>query len=117
MPRQKKCLEEPAVITNLFNLKESASDSLYFNDIKTFVTITFNQELLPYQNDSLTIQYENGMLSSEETLAETTLDSLVFTNADNTLTVNLNNYQDALPDILDINIPNEDCSVLERITY
>jgi len=96
-------------LTNkLFNLKESASDSLYFNDIKTFVTVIFNNELLSYQQDSLTIQYENGMLASEETLNETTPDSLIFSNIDNTFTINLNNYTGTLPDNLDITINNTD---------
>ena len=96
-------------LTNkLFNLKESASDSLYFNDIKTFVTVIFNNELLPYQNDTLTIQYDNGMLASEEILTERSPDSLVFSNEDSSFTVNLNNYAGGLPDNLDITINNTD---------
>ncbi len=96
------------ISNKLFNLKESASDSLYFNDIKAFVTVIFNNELLPYQQDTLTIQYENGMMASEEALTETSADSLIFSNEDSTFTVNLNNYQGALPDNLDITINNQD---------
>lgn len=90
----------------LFNLKESASDSLYFNDIKTFVTLIFNNELLPYQNDTLTVQYDNGMLASEETLTETSPDSLIFSNEDNSFSVRVNNYSGVLSATIDITINN-----------
>ena len=92
----------------LFNLKESASDSLYFNDIKTFVTLIFNNELLPYQNDTLTIQYDNGMLASEETLTETSPESLIFSNEDKSFSVRVNNYSGALSATIDITINNTD---------
>ena len=91
-----------------FNLKESASDSLYFNDVKTFVTVTFNNELTSYQVDTLAIQYDNGMTASKETLTETAADSLIFSNEDSTFTVNLNNCTGTLPESLDITINNTD---------
>ncbi len=97
-----------SISDKLFNLKESASDSLYFSDVKTFITVIFDNELLSYQQDTLTIQYENGMLASEETLTETSADSLVFSNEDGSFTVNLNNYQGTLPDSLYITINNQD---------
>ena len=48
------------------------------------------------------------MLASEETLTETSPDSLVFSNEDSSFTIKLNNYKGTLPDNLDITINNTD---------
>ncbi|MCK5306732.1 MAG: hypothetical protein KAJ66_06320, partial [Candidatus Omnitrophica bacterium] len=91
----------------IFNLKESASDSLNFTDIKSFVTVTFEQELSPDIEDALSLQYTRGLMATEVTLTETNTDSKTFTNEDGSLSVVLNNHIDFLPDILNINIPND----------
>jgi len=97
------------IIEQLFNLRESASDSLYFNDVKIFTTLIFDNELLSNQQDTLKVHYANGLLASEETLTEITPDSLIFTNEDNTFTITLNNYSGTMPDNFDITIDNRDC--------
>ncbi|OGX34547.1 MAG: hypothetical protein A3I43_06325 [Omnitrophica WOR_2 bacterium RIFCSPLOWO2_02_FULL_50_19] len=98
----------------MFNLRESATDSLFFNEIKIFATIKFDQQLSPDNKDKLEIDYENEMLASQETLIEADNNSLIFSNNDGSLVVRINNFNGALTDHLDVNVHNKNYLALSN---
>ncbi|MFA5115744.1 MAG: hypothetical protein WC486_00495 [Candidatus Omnitrophota bacterium] len=84
----------------VISFKESASDSLYFSEPNVFVSLKFSQEPLPYIVDTLIMSYATEGATFEESLTETTPDSLVFVRNDNSLNVKIMVYEGILPDKL-----------------
>ncbi|MDD5545748.1 MAG: hypothetical protein PHO67_01115 [Candidatus Omnitrophica bacterium] len=91
----------------VFNLRETASDSLCFEDVKVFITVWFKGELSDQQKDMMTIQFTKGMMAGDQELTETGENSLEFTNKDGDLTVRLNNYKGKFSGALDVTAPNK----------